>query len=118
MAIIKLKLVDNGGSKVLYWSSDGVSWGIVDGQFPSTGVNRGDTIEWQADDTINNVTIHFQGGGIIANGSINGNGSKSPNAQVPSNCPEPQQDKYTIRAIPAGGGAPVEVDPDIVIPPK
>ena len=118
MATIKLKLVDNQGTTQLWWSPDGYSWGKVDGSYPMTGLNEGDSIDWEADDSINQVQIHFKGGNIIPNSGVNGNGSKNPNARVPTGISQPQQDTYTIKVQPAGGGALQEYDPGLTIPPQ
>ncbi|MEQ9229658.1 MAG: hypothetical protein RIF46_03180 [Cyclobacteriaceae bacterium] len=113
---IYLKLTGSKPEYQLQWSYDQSTWAKVQPNSPSTEVNAGDELDWDADDSIAKVKIKFKKGNIIPNGNISGNDSKHPKGQVPSGVANKLSDSYTITVKPADGGPTGEYDPDIKTP--
>jgi hypothetical protein len=112
-----LKLQGSNPNYQLMWSTDQSNWSKVQPNSPSTTVDSEDEMEWEADDdTIDSVTVHFNNGNIISNGSLNGNNSKKVSGRVPKNVAHKLTDTYTIKVKPAAGGSVAEYDPDIKTP--
>ncbi len=113
---IYLKLTGSKPEYQLQWSYDQRTWAKVEPTSPSTDVNPGDELDWDADDSISNVKIKFKSGNIIPNGNISGNDTKKPKGNVKADASKGSTDSYTIKVKPAAGGGYQEYDPDLKVP--
>lgn len=113
---IYLKLIGSQPNYQLQWSYDQTTWAKVEATSPSTDVNPGDEVDWDADDSIENVKIKFKNGNIIPNGNITGNDTKKPKGNVKSDAAKGSSDTYTIKVKPTAGGGYQEYDPDLKVP--
>jgi hypothetical protein len=113
---IYLKLVNSKPDFQLQWSEDQTTWTKVTATSPSTVVDSGDELDWDADDSIQKIQIKFAKGDIIPNSNVRGNDSKTPKGTVIDGVAKNLTDTYTIKVQPAGGGGLKEYDPEIQTP--
>ncbi len=114
--IIYLKLKGAKPTYELQWSYDQRTWAKVEPSSPSTEVQPGDEVDWEADESIAKMKIKFKKGNIIPNGNISGNDSKKPIGRVSTGAKKGISDSYTITVKPADGGPAGQYDPDLKIP--
>lgn len=96
---------------VLWWSTDGISWGEVGPNSPQTILAPGDQINWVFDDTMDDLGVEFVQADFVSdvttdanNGVMTGLISASENGS---------KTKYDLLVTPAGSEDIVRIDPEV-----
>ena len=111
---IHLRLTGSNPNYELQGSYDQSTWAKVQDDSPITEVDSDDTLDWQADGTIDNVKIKFDKGNIIP--SVTDDDTKHPKGTVKSNVGKALSDSYIIKVKPSGQGGYNEYDPGVKTP--